>query len=797
MHKADWAHIKELFHQTLGLNAAERAKFLAGESETVRREVAELIASHESAEDFIARSAADEYGLNTNALIGKQIGSYTLLEVVGTGGMGTVFRASRDGFEKEFAVKLIKRGMDTDAVLRRFQLERRILSRLEHPNIAGLLDGGTTDDGLPYFVLEFVDGVPVTRFCDDRRLDVRERIELFRRICSAVSYAHQNLVVHRDLKPSNILVTADGTPKLLDFGIAKMLGSEETEATATQARMFTPEYASPEQLNGLPVTTASDVYSLGVVLYEMLSGQRPFRSTGKSYQDIVNRIMTEEPARPSSFFGGTQQAIQGDTSPDDQRRTGGGSGNDAAGVHDRRSLEGDLDNIILKALRKEPERRYQSVQEFSEDIRRHLSGLPVTATADTRLYRLSKFVARHRMSVAAGSFAAVLIFAISGIAVWQGITANRERAKAERRFEQVRKLANAMIFDYQDEIERLPGTTPIRQKMVSDAIIYLDNLAAESGGDASLRGELASAYDKIGDIQGNPFYANLGDMDGALASYNKALAIREDLLAGDPGNKNLKFNLSLSLGSIGDLHWAKGEYPSALEKYRRALEMAESVANDNPSDAANKYALAHRHYSIGQTLRKMGDLAGALDSFGRSLEFNKVLLEGEPGNVDYRHAVAVAYLKTGDVYFDSADLKSALDHHQKATEVLGPLLEDDSDATSKRELTLFLNRIAIDKRGLGDINGAVEADLRAIAVQSELTRLDPKNEQSRLDLATYQQSLAESYATLGKRIEAFELFTKAIAVYEDALKKNPDDAEVADALNSTRRSLANLEPSKK
>ncbi|HQX55721.1 MAG TPA: serine/threonine-protein kinase, partial [Pyrinomonadaceae bacterium] len=725
MHESDWAHIKELFHHTLGLNAAERSAFLAGESEAVRREVAELIASHESAEDFIARSAADEYGLNSNALIGQRIGNYTLLEVVGTGGMGTVFRASREGFEKEFAVKLIKRGMDTDAVLRRFQLERRILSRLEHPNIAGLIDGGTTDDGLPYFVLEFVAGVPVTRFCDEHRLEVRERIELFRRICAAVSYAHQNLVVHRDLKPSNILVTADGTPKLLDFGIAKLLSSDENEATATQARMFTPEYASPEQLNGWTVTTASDVYSLGVVLYEMLSGQRPFRSTGKSYQDIVNRIMTEEPARPSSFVGGTEQAETSVTSPDDRRCTGSGDAAKSAGISDRRSLEGDLDNIILKALRKEPERRYQSVQEFSEDIRRHLSGLPVTATADTRLYRLSKFVGRHGMGVAAGTSAAVLILAVSGIAIWQGITANRERAKAERRFEQVRKLANAMIFDYQSEIERLPGTTPIRQKMVSDAVLYLDNLAAESSGDTSLRGELASAYDKIGDIQGNPFFANLGDMDGALASYNKSLAIREDLLAGNPENKNLKFNLSLSLGSVGDLLWAKGEYPNALEKYRRALMMAESVANEEPPNAPNKYALAHRHYSIGQTLRKMGDSAGALDSFGRALEINKELLAAEPGNTDYRHAVAVAYLKTGDVFYDAADLQTALSYHQQASEVLEPLAKDNLDVTSNREIALFLNRIAIDKRGLGDINGAVESDLKAIAVQKEISGLDP------------------------------------------------------------------------
>ena len=791
MQKAEWAHIKELFHQTLGLNAAERASVLAGESETVRREVAELIASHESASDFIARSAADEFGLNANALIGTQVGNYKLVEVVGSGGMGTVFRAVRDGFEKEFAVKLIKRGMDSDAVLRRFRLERRILSRLEHPNIAGLVDGGTTADGSPYFVLEFVDGVSVTRFCDEHRLEVRERVELFRRICSAVSYAHQNLVVHRDLKPSNILVTADGTPKLLDFGIAKLLSSDETESTATQARMFTPEYASPEQLNGSPVTTASDVYSLGVVLCEVLTGRRPFNARGEGYQDIVNRILTEEPARPSSFVGGTRRRENGATSPDGRGRTDGADR--SAGSADGRSIRGDLDNIILKALRKEPERRYQTVGELSDDLLRHLEGMPVTAVPDSTLYRFSKFVGRHRFAAAAGTLAGILIFAASGVAVWQGVAATRERAKAERRFEQVRKLAASMIFEYPDEIERLPGSTPFRQKMAADAIVYLDNLAADSSGDASLRAELAAAYAKVGDIQGNPYYANLGDMDGALASYGKAFEIRRELAAADPGNTKLALELSLSLGSLGDLYWAKGNYPEALDKYKQALAIADALAAADPSDHTRRYALGHRHYYVGQTQRKMGDREGALASFGRSLAINLDLLSAEPGNADYRQAVAVAYLKTGDVYFDAADAATALSFHQKASDTLAPLAEQGADATAKRELALFLNRIAADQRSLGDLAGAVASDTRAIAIQQEIARPDPLNEQSNLDLANYQHSLAESYLRLGKRPEAAALLKKAVAVYEASLRKNPSDAEVAEYMAAARRMLAGID----
>ena len=350
-----------------------------------------------------------------------------------------------------------------------------------------------------------------------------------------------------------------------------------------------------------------------------------------------------------------------------------------------------------------------------------------------------------------------------------------------------------MIFEYPDEIERLPGSTPFRQKMAADAIVYLDNLAADSSGDASLRAELAAAYAKVGDIQGNPYYANLGDMDGALASYNKAFAIRRELAAADPENTKLALDLSLSLGSLGDLYWAKGDYPNALDKYKQALAIADALAAADPSDHTRRYALGHRHYYVGQTQRKMGDREGALASFGRSLAINLDLLSAEPGNADYRQAVAVAYLKTGDVYFDAADPAAALSFHQKASDTLTPLAEQSADATAKRELALFLNRIAADRRSLGDLAGAVASDTRAIAIQQEIARLDPLNEQSNLDLANYQHSLAESYLRLGKRTEAAALLKKAVAVYEASLRKNPSDAEVAEYMATARRLLAGID----
>ena len=301
MSNPDWLRIKKVFYQTLDLPEAEREEFLAQHNESIRTEIKELIKADEKAEKFIAEPAVVEFGLNGKSLVGQKIGNYTLREIIGTGGMGTVFLAEKENLEKHFAVKLIKRGMDTDEVLRRFKLEKKILARLEHQNIAPLLDGGMTEDGLPFLVMEYVEGISITKFCNAHELEIKERLKLFRDVCSAVNYAHQNLIVHRDLKPSNILVTKDGTAKLLDFGIAKLLNPDGFEDTATtmQARMFTPEYASPEQLNGEPITTASDVYSLGVVLYELLSGQRPFQSNSRNYQEIVKQILTDEPVRPS------------------------------------------------------------------------------------------------------------------------------------------------------------------------------------------------------------------------------------------------------------------------------------------------------------------------------------------------------------------------------------------------------------------------------------------------------------------------------------------------------------------
>jgi serine/threonine protein kinase len=445
MEPRQWQRIEELFGEALEIPPDLRGAFLSkacGSDDALRREVDALLGSHKRAGNFIQAPAVED-ALNIikqpEPTLGKgqRIGPYEVLREIGRGGMGAVYLAARadDQYKKRVAIKLVKRGMDTEDILRRFRNERQILASLDHPNIARLLDGGMTPEGLPFFAMEYVEGLPLIEFCDAARLPIVERLKLFRKICSAVQHAHQNLIVHRDLKPNNILVTAEGEPKLLDFGIAKFLNPElspQTIApTAMIMRVMTRDYASPEQVRGLPITTASDVYSLGVLLYKLLTGHHPYQFKTLAPGEVERVICERAPERPSAIVTRTEtfSAPEGETvniTPESVS-----SAREAQPVRLKRALSGDLDNIVLMAMRKEPQRRYTSVAEFSEDIRRHLDGLPVNARPNVFSYRAAKFVRRNRIAVAAASF--ILLSLIVGIiaTLWQAGQTRRERAKAE------------------------------------------------------------------------------------------------------------------------------------------------------------------------------------------------------------------------------------------------------------------------------------------------------------------------------------------------------------------------------
>ena len=424
-----WEKIKELVEAGVESEGDARARFLddacAGDP-SLRAEVGELIGSYEQAGSFMAASPFDPATKflaedRDASLEGQRIGAYRNVRELGHGGMGTVYLAVRDddAYLKEVAVKVVKRGMDTEGIVRAFRTERQILATLEHPNIARLLDGGTTDDGRPYFVMDYVEGLPLDVYCDTHILQILERLKLFRIVCSAVHYAHQHGVIHRDLKPGNILVTPGGVPKLLDFGIAKVLNPELSSVTTggtTTGRPLTPAYASPEQTRGEAITPVSDVYSLGVLLYELLTGHRPYRLQGNSPQEFERVICEEEPQKPSTIISRIEEPRDGDG-----RRTTVTPASVAKARGDRpdklrHRLAGDLDTIVLMALRKEPGQRYASVDHLSEDLRRYLEGLPILARKPTLVYRTARLVGRNRATAFTAAMSLVIILALVVVA---------------------------------------------------------------------------------------------------------------------------------------------------------------------------------------------------------------------------------------------------------------------------------------------------------------------------------------------------------------------------------------------
>jgi tetratricopeptide (TPR) repeat protein/tRNA A-37 threonylcarbamoyl transferase component Bud32 len=639
---------EELFHATVPLAGPEREAFLArscADDPGLRAEVERLLAAHDRAGDFISSpaAAAAGHGAGTDAnWVGRLVGPYRVVRELGRGGMGAVYLAERaDGqYEQRVALKVIKRGMDTDQVLARFRAERQILASLDHANIARLLDGGSTDQGVPFFAMEYIEGEPIDAWAARRSLSVDDRLRLFLQVCSAVSYAHQHLVVHRDIKPLNILVTPEGVPKLLDFGIAKVLheGADEATSTVTGMRLLTPEYASPEQVEGRHATTVSDVYALGVVLYELLTGRSPYRLRSRAPLDVVEAVRTTDPERPSAV-GGTEKL--------------------------RRRLRGDLDIILLTALRKEPARRYQSVEQFAGDVRRHLDGLPVRARPDTFGYRAGKFVRRNRVPVAAGVLLALALLGGTAATAYQAQQARAAQARAERRFADVRKLANALLFDYHDAIRDLRGARPVRERMVRDALGYLDGLARESGEDASLQRELAGAYHRIGDLQGGE-PSSLGDTEGAARSYAKALGILESLLQADGGNARLRRDAAQSAMALGRVVWGRGDVASGLAHTRRTRALLDPLVAAAPTDTDLRLQLSAANNLLGQISLEEGKIAQSLEFHRADLKQLEAAPESERRRPAVRHAISVAYGYLADAQVESGDLAGALASHHRS-----------------------------------------------------------------------------------------------------------------------------------
>jgi tetratricopeptide (TPR) repeat protein len=769
-----YSQIKSIFQQALELPAAQVESFLeeaCGPDKELRQEVESLLAVHRETgvvapdPDNVAELASQ---LPLEGVVaGGRIGPYRIVREIGRGGMLTVYEAVRDQdeFHQRVAIKLVKRGMDSDMILLRFRTERQILARLEHPNIARLLDGGATEDGQPYFAMEFVEGEPIDEYCRKNQLNLNGRLKLFQQVASAVHYAHQNLVVHRDLKPSNILVTSTGTVKLLDFGIAKVLRAEPGEGTTgltgASQRPMTPEYASPEQVRGESITTATDVYSLGIVLYELLCGERPYRIESRLQSEIERIICLEEPARPSTATKGPA----------------------------RRELAGDLDNIVLMALRKEPRFRYGSVEQFREDVQRYLEGLPVIARRPTTGYRAWKFVRRNKGAVTAAALVAASL--AGGIA-----TTTQQARRAERRFAQVRHIANTFLFEFHSAIATLPGSTPARQLLVKKALEYLESLAPETSGEDSLRLELGRAYRMVGEVQGAPATPNLGDSRGALESYRKALGLLEPLAVRRSDVRVKAFEeLSTLLIRFGDIEIRQGEINKARSNFENAVAYADRLVGERPADVG-AWSLA------GGASLKLGDFYRGIHSYGQAEPHYRRAAEkaGKVLAIDPRDRVALgtrvlSALGMAELYYLTGKHKEAIDQYSRVVESI----DAEAAATSPSAGRARVRGLALMRRGeaiarTGDYAGASSSLRLAATAFENLYNADPANAQARYDLPIALALLGAAESFRGRGAEARKATIRSISILRESADRpsaTPQDWNnyAASLLNAIPRDL--------
>ena len=772
-----WHRVKGVFQGALDLPAEERPGYLAascGDDLELRREVERLLALHSDAGDFLempplARAVGEAA---TEAETPATIGAYRVLREIGRGGMGTVYLAEQEteSFRRQVALKVVQPSLASGHFVRRFQAERQILASLEHPGIARLYDAGTAEGGLPFLVMEHVDGEDLLTYCDARTLGVTERLQLFVRVCAAVQYAHQHLVVHRDLKPSNILVTAEGEPKLLDFGIAKLLqpqlaGGAPAE-TVAGVRLMTPSYASPEQVRGLPVTTATDVYSLGVVLYQLLAGRMPYRLPTGARHEVERAVIEEEPERPSAVAG------RGDSAPAGAAR----------GVSPRRLsalLRGDLDRIVAKALAKEPERRYATAAELAEDVRRHLAGFPVRARPDRLGYRARKFLARHRVAVAAAAVAALSLLAGAAVALWQA--AEARRAELAARNAEVAARADAEtaervseflveLFAISDPGEARGNAVTARELLDRGAARIEEQLAGQPAVRARLLRVIGRAYGELGlyetevkaleqalaaqaGLHGpqSPEAAAVltmlakAQMDrGSYAEGRdlaaRALAIQERAL----GPEHLE--LADTLSQLGIAHWYLGDLVRARQVLERSLAMRERL-------------LGPAHGDLGGILNNVailraqeGDTEGARRLYERALEiFQRDLGEDHPNVARTLNNLAIVY------HEGAGDLARARALHERALAARRKLLAPDHP-----EIAESLNNLGHVLLDMGELAAAREALAAALEIREKALGSEHHH------VATTQLNLGMTLTALGETAAARPLLERALAAFERA-----------------------------
>jgi serine/threonine-protein kinase len=782
-----WAFVDALFDAALDCPPDERRAFLreACDDADIRAIVLDLLSSAEDASflDTPVEAQAGPFWTDfadtldaspePDARTGEQVGPYCLDAIVGRGGSGLVYRAERaDGaFDQTVAVKLLAGQRDSQAILDRFAHERQVLADLTHPNVARLYDGGVTEEGQPYFVMEYVDGTPIDQYCDDHRLSIHERLTLFATVAETVHHAHKNLVVHRDLKPSNVLVTDEGTPKLLDFGIAKVVGEEAPGLTRTGERWMTPEYAAPEQVQGGAITTGTDVYQLGVVLYELLTSHRPYRPDARSVYEIERAVCEDPPTRPSTVVTRTAGTDDDPTTPD---AVSAARGTEPMAL--QRTLRGDLDAIVLKALRKEPAARYASAEALVEDVRRYLEGRPVEAHRGSWVYRTNKFVRRHAAGVATGG--AVLLLVL-GFGLFHTHRIATERDRAQHEAETSAQVTNFMVNLFEQSSPFVaPTDTMTLRTFMTKSVEDVESLQGQPALQARLLGTL-------GKVQ-----QNLGRYAESQSLLERALTTQQRLY-GDQHRETAASMVSLAwtLKDLGAFERADSLLARALFLYRTELEATDSLTATLYNDRGviafeqSRYDAAANWHRRALDLRRQLYPDGA-PALAYSL-YNLAVTRHEQGALDEAESL---YREALDVARTHLPPK-----HPEITRVLRDLGRLLAESARYEEAAALLNDvISINRDVLGDDHPRVTTDLNELATlharsgnpgaaeplfREALTRRRTQLGASHPYVATSLNNLAYTLKEQGKIDAAIPLYREAVNIADAGL--GPDHVNTA------------------
>jgi len=767
--------IESIFHEAVAAPEAAREALIEARCEGNRSladEVYSLLTActREEREALCWRLAPETCrGFASEA---KRAGPYVLDRLLGRGGMGAVYLAHRaDGhFEQKVAIKLIDLPLASNLFRERFRQERQILAGLQHPYIARLMDGGVTEAGELFLAMEYVDGIPIHRFCDEQQLSMRQRLVLFLRICEAVQFAHQNLVVHRDLKPDNILVAKDATPRLLDFGTAKLispsLAGQENGFTREGFLSFTPQYASPEQVLGNAITTASDTYSLGVLLYLLLTGTLPYELKEFTIEEMV-RVICHEPARkPAQALG------------------------------PRMRLDSDLEAILQKALRKEPAERYLTADQLAADLQHFLEGKPVAAHQGNMRYRAGKFIRRHTLGLASAVLLATTVAAgVAGV-VWQAKVANEERRKSDARSEDLRQLSDSLLSELDEAIKQLPGSTGVQQLLVTRVLEHLDRMARDAQGDRLTELDLAGAYTRLGNIQGNLYEQNLGDIAGALVSLDKAIAIAQPLATANPGDRDALQTLANAQRARSQVEFANltGNSGAAISYIQAATRTYDRLTALPKVTPAQLFTASQAYSNLGDQLGESGmnsldDSPAALAAYRKGVDLDTRALRLDPGMVKARTAIATLHMKIGVVKLETDPAEALKDIGIALQDFDGLPEADRKSFTTVRLRAITERKKAMALEQLGQHAQAIPLLAEVLQIDRQIAAADPKDQRALYDIAMTLQDTAASYeyaadpafgASAGDRrreLLTAEGFVEQFAdTFEQLLKQDPANA---------------------